>query len=111
MKDLENWYTYVFNNSRGVFTPPLGDRIHLDGVRIRQYELDIRIPKDDVLENISAALHVNKEYLKEPDYPYTEHDLMRFLFKLDDSIEVKICPVILNDEDPEYTTTGIYFGS
>ena len=89
----------------------LGDRIHLDDVRIRQYELDIRTPKDDVLENISAALHVNKEYLKEPDYPYTEHDLMRFLFKLDDSIEVNIRPVILNDEDPEYTTTGIYFGS
>ena len=42
---------------------------------------------------------------------YTEHDLMRFLFKLDDSTEVKIRPVILNDEDPEYTTTGIYFGS
>jgi len=48
------------------------------------------------LENISDALHVNKEYLKEPDYPYTEHDLMRFLFKLDDSIEVNIRPVILN---------------
>lgn len=24
---------------------------------------------------------------------------------------MKIRPVILNDEDPEYTTTGIYFGS
>ena len=36
---------------------------------------------------------------------------MRFLFKLDDSIEVKIRPVILNDEDLGYTTTGIYFGS
>lgn len=32
---------------------------------------------------------------------------MRFLFKLDDSIEVNIRPVILNDEDPEYTTTGV----
>ena len=69
--------------------------------------LDIRTPKDDVLENISAALHVNKEYLKKPDYPYTEYDLMRFLFKLDDSIEVNIRPVILNDEEPEYTTTGV----
>ncbi len=58
--------------------------------------LNIRTPKDDVLENISATLHVNKEYLKEADYPYTEHDLMRFLFKLDDSIEVNIRPVILN---------------
>ena len=63
------------------------------------------------MKNISAALHVNKEYLKEPDYPYTEHDLMRFLFKPDDSIEVNIRPVILNYEDPEYTTIGIYFGS
>lgn len=36
---------------------------------------------------------------------------MRFLFKLDDSIEVNIRPVILNYEDSEYTTTGIYFGS
>lgn len=62
------------------------------------------------LENISAALHVNKNYLKEPAYPYTEHDLMRFLFKLDDSIEVNIRQVIMNDEDPAYTTT-IYFGS
>ncbi len=91
-----------FRELRRITQKALGDRIHLDDVRIRQYELDIRI---------SAALHVNKEYLKEPDYPYTEHDLMRFLFKLDDSIEVNIRPVILNDEDPEYTTTGIYFGS
>ena len=36
---------------------------------------------------------------------------MRFLFKLDDSIEVNIRQVIMYDEDPEYTTTGIYFGS
>ena len=85
--------------------------MHLDDVKIRQYELDIRTPKDDVLENISAALHVNKEYLKKPDYPYTKYDLMRFLFKLNDSVEVNIRPVIVNDADPEYTTTVIYFGS
>lgn len=82
----------------------------MDDVRVRQYELDIRTPKDDVLENISAALHVNKEYLKEPDYPYTEHDLMRFLFKLDDSIEVNIRPVQLSD-DSDMTVLGVYFGS
>ena len=29
---------------------------------------------------------------------------MKFLFKLDDNIEVNIRPVIINDEDPEYTT-------
>ncbi len=100
-----------FRELRRITQKALGNRTHLDDVRIRQYELDIRTPKDDVLENISTALHVNKDYLKEPTYPYTEHDLMRFLFKLDDSIEVNIRPVIMNDEDPEYTTTGIYFGS
>lgn len=55
----------------------------------KNFNIWIISSKDDVLENTSAALHVNKEYLKEPDYPYTEHDLIRFLFKLDDSIEVK----------------------
>lgn len=45
----------------------------------------------------------------EHDYPYTEHDLMRFLFKLDDSIKVNIRPVIVNEEAPEYTTIGIYW--
>ena len=100
-----------FRELRRITQKALGDRIHLDDVRIMQYELDIRTPKDNVLENISAALHINKDYLKEPNYPYMEHDLMWFLFRLDDSIEVKIRPVILNDEDPEYTTTGIYFGS
>lgn len=79
-----------FRELRSITQKALGDRIHLDDVRIRQYELDIRTPKDDVLENISTALHVNKDFLK-------EHDLMRFLFKLDDSIEVNIRPVILND--------------
>ena len=48
---------------------------------------------------------------KEPDYLYSERNLIQFLFKLNDSIEVNIRPVIVNDEDPEYTTTGIYFGS
>ena len=100
-----------FRELRRITQKALGDRTHLDDVRIRQYELDIRTPKDDVLENISNALHVNKDYLKEPVYPYTEHDLMRFLFKLDDNIEVNIRQVIMNDEDPGYTTTGIYFGS
>lgn len=67
-----------FRELRRITQKTLGDRTHLDDVRIRQYELDIRTPKDDVLENISAVLHVNKDYLKEPAYLYTEHDLMRF---------------------------------
>ena len=100
-----------FRELRRITQKALGERTHLDDVRIRQYELYIRTPKDDVLENVSSALHVNKDYLKDPAYPYTEYDLMRFLFKLDNSIDVNIRQVIMNDEDPGYTTTGIYFGS
>ena len=99
-----------FRELRKITQKALGERTHLDDVRIRQYELDIRTSKDDVLENVSSVLHVNKDYLKEPAYPYTEYDLMRFLFKFDDSIDVNIRQVIMNDEDPGYTI-GIYFGS
>lgn len=82
-----------FRELRKITQKALGDRIHLDDVRIRQYELDIRTPKDDVLENISTALHVNKEYLKEPDYPYTEHDLMRFFLSWMTVLKLKYAPL------------------
>ncbi len=71
-------------------------------------------PSDDSLLKMLylATMDITKKWTgHRQDCPYTEHDLMRFLFKLDDSIEVNIRPVIVNDEDPEYTTTGIYFGS
>lgn len=49
--------------------------------------------------------------MKNPDYLYTTHDLTQSLFKLDDSIEVKIRPIILNDEVPEHTITSVYSGN
>lgn len=94
-----------------MISPCIPIAIVLFSLILKQQVLYVRLSANLILGIISAALHVNKEYLKEPDYPYTEHDLMRFLFKLDDSIEVNIRPVILNDEDSGYTTTGIYFGS
>lgn len=99
-----------FRDLRGITQKALGDRTHLDDVRIRQYELDIRTPKENILEDISSSLHINKDYLKEPNYPYSEEDLIRFLFKLDDTIEVNIRPITVTD-DSDMTINGIYFGS
>lgn len=55
-----------FRELRGLTQKALGKKVNLDDVRIRQYELDIRSPKDDVLNNISSALNVKPEYFKDP---------------------------------------------
>jgi len=75
-----------FRELRGLTQKALGSMINLDDVRVRQYELDKRNPKDDVLENISKALNVKPEYFKDPVYPYSFEEVIRLLFKLEDSI-------------------------
>lgn len=62
------------------------------------------------LENNFTTLYINKNYSKEPAHPYTEHDLMRCLFKFDYNIEFNIGLIIMNNKDSEYITTDIYFG-
>ena len=75
-----------FRELRGLTQKALGSMINLDDVRVRQYELDKRNPKDDVLDNISNALGVKSEYFKDPSYPYNYEEVIRLLFKLEDSI-------------------------
>lgn len=77
-----------FREIRGLTQNALGKKVDLDDVRIRQYELDIRSPRDEVLNNISSALNVNPEYFKEPTYPYDFEEVIRLLFKLEDSIPI-----------------------
>lgn len=79
-----------YRELRGLTQKALGQMIKLDDVRVRQYELDKRNPKDDVLENISEALHVKPEYFKDPSYPYSFEEVIRFLFKLEDSIPMAL---------------------
>lgn len=99
-----------FRDLRRITQKALGERCGLDDVRIRQYELDMRKPKDDMLEDIASALHVMPEYFKDPEYPYDEHDLARFLFKLDDTIEVNIREIPIT-EGTDRMIHSIYFGS
>lgn len=85
-----------FREIRGLTQKSLGEKVNLDDVRIRQYELDIRSPKDDVLNDISEALDVNPEYFKDPEYPYEFEEVIRLLFKLEDSIPIGIRKVDIN---------------
>lgn len=82
-----------FRELRGLTQKALGTMINLDDVRVRQYELDKRNPKDDVLDNISNALGVKSDYFKDPSYPYNYEEVMRLLFKLEDSIPMAMSKV------------------
>lgn len=82
-----------FRELRGLTQKALGKKVNLDDVRIRQYELDIRSPKEDVFNNISSALGVKPEYFKDPSYPYDFEEVIRLLFKLEDSIPIGISKV------------------
>lgn len=97
-----------FRELRGLTQKKLGEKSNLDDVRIRQYELDIRSPKDDVLNNISSALDVRSEYFKEAQYPYSNEDIIRLLFKMENSIPLSISSIII-DSKRDISLNGVFF--
>lgn len=98
-----------FRELRGLTQKILGDKVNLGDVRIRQYELDMRNPKDDILEDISKALDVKPEYFKDPEYPYDYEEVMRLLFKLEDSIPMSISRSRFGT-DGEYIHSLVFLG-
>lgn len=85
-----------FRELRGLTQKEVGEDSNLNDVRIRQYELDLRTPKEETLNDISEALDVNPEYLKDPVYPYNYEQIIRTLFKLEDSVPMAIGQVDVN---------------
>lgn len=85
-----------FRELRGFTQKNLGQLTKLDDARIRQYELGIRTPKNNVLEEISGALKVKADYFRDPVYPYSVEEVIRLLFKLEDSIPMAIRKVDIN---------------
>ncbi len=71
------------------FTPGTAD------VRIAQYELGIRRPREEQLRKLAEALDVSYSALQEPSI-YTEEDIMQTLFELDD-----LMPVTVHTLEPE----------
>ncbi|MEG0249602.1 MAG: helix-turn-helix transcriptional regulator [Peptostreptococcus sp.] len=97
-----------FRELRGLTQKKLGEKTNLDDVRIRQYELNIRSPKEDVLNNISSALDINPEYFKEAQYPYSNEDVIRLLFKMEDSIPLSISSIVI-DSKRDISLNGVFF--
>ena len=57
-----------YRTLKGLTQAQLGSMVKLTGDRIRQYENDVRKPKDGKLMEIAKALDINPTALFEPDY-------------------------------------------
>lgn len=84
-------------NSRGLTQREVAQSIGVTDSCVRNYELGYRSPDNQKRIDIAGALGVSEYYLIEPSYPYSKEDILRFLFKLDDTIEVKL--IQLSDEN------------
>ena len=79
---------------RGLTQKQLGDRVGLSDVRIRQYEMGVRRPKDDMLVKIARALDVNADAISDP--AITSHfQSLQTLFMMEDHLGAH--PVKVND--------------
>lgn len=72
-----------YRTLKGLTQAQLGSMVKLTGDRIRQYENDVRKPKDGKLFEIADALDVNPSSLAEPDFD-DPTSVMHVLFELED---------------------------
>lgn len=72
-----------YRTLKGLTQAQLGSMVKLTGDRIRQYENDVRKPKDGKLMEIAKALDINPTALFEPDYR-NPNSVMHALFELED---------------------------
>ena len=76
----------------------LGEAVDLSDVRIRQYEIGNRTPKEEMIEKIAKALNCNFRSIYEPTL-YAAEDVMFTLFELDEHYDLSLYEV-KDHEDP-----------
>lgn len=76
----------------------LGKAVGLSDVRIRQYEIGNRIPKEDMIQELAKALDCNYRSIYEPSL-YGAEDVMYTLFELDEHYDMNLYEVA-NPDDP-----------
>ena len=76
----------------------LGKAVGLSDVRIRQYEIGNRIPKEDMIQELAKALDCNYRSIYEPSLCAAE-DVMYTLFELDEHYDMNLYEVA-NPDDP-----------
>lgn len=72
-----------YRTLKGLTQAQLGSMVKLTGDRIRQYENDIRSPKDGKLMEIADALEINPTTLFDPNYN-EPNSVMHTFFELED---------------------------
>ena len=93
---------------RGMTQKELGEKVGLSDVRIRQYELNNRIPKEDLLRKIAEVLEVNYYALYEPKCSSME-ELVFALFELEEQNRLRLQPLPTISEDEQQKEIGIVF--
>lgn len=76
----------------------LGKVVGLSDVRIRQYEIGNRIPKENMIQELAKALDCNYRSIYEPSL-YAAEDVMYTLFELDEHYDMNLYEVA-NPDDP-----------
>lgn len=85
---------------RNMTQQQLGEFIGLDNSRIRQYELNFRTPKENLLKKIAAALNVNEYALLNPCFNSPILSIYS-LFEFEEIYGFDITKSKLNNKDPE----------
>ncbi|HWT76868.1 MAG TPA: helix-turn-helix transcriptional regulator [Mobilitalea sp.] len=78
----------------------LGEAVGLSDVRIRQYEIGNRTPKDDMVQAMSKALDCNYRSIYEPTL-YAAEDVMYTLFELDEHYNLLLQEIDDNENKGE----------
>ena len=79
-------------NFRKMTQSQLGEAVGLSDVRIRQYEIGNRTPKEDMIKDIAVALDCNYRSIYEPTL-YAAEDVMYTLFELDEHYDMPLYEV------------------
>ena len=72
-----------YRTLKGLTQAQFGSMVKLTGDRIRQYENDVRKPKDGKLMEIAKVLEINPTTLFDPDYN-NPISVMHTFFELED---------------------------
>ena len=87
-------------NFRKLTQAQLGEAVGLSDVRIRQYEIGNRTPKEDMIQEIAKALDCNYRSIYEPTL-YAAEDVMYTLFELDEHYNMSLYEVTNPDDQTE----------
>ena len=72
----------IARNLKGITQKELSEMVGVSYSMVRQYEVNMRKPKEELLQKFANALDTSIEFLKEYNIK-TDNELMHFLFNLE----------------------------